>query len=109
VFIGAEPHVGWLGDQLVLDDHGFIRTGPSALRAAAANGRVADGGRSPLETSLAGIFAAGDVRSGSIKRVAAAVGEGAAAVRLVHEHLEGTSQRESQWQPSAPISTTFAM
>ncbi len=77
VFIGAEPHAGWLGGQLELDEHGFVRTGS----------RTGDGSCLPLETSWPGVFAAGDVRSGSIKRVAAAVGEGSMAVRLVHEHL----------------------
>ena len=89
VFIGAEPHVRWLGDQLALDDHGFILTGPAAVQSAAAaqNWYLT---RAPffLETSRPGIFAAGDVRSGSIKRVASAVGEGSMAVRLVHEHLK---------------------
>lgn len=81
VFIGAEPHTGWLGDRLALDDRGFILTGADAVR---------DDGRQPflLETSLPGVFAAGDVRSGSIKRVTAAVGEGAMAIRLAHEYLE---------------------
>ncbi len=75
-FIGAEPHVGWLADQVALDERGYILTGP-------------DSGRGYLETSLPGVFAAGDVRSGSIKRVASAVGEGSMVVRLVHEHLSG--------------------
>jgi thioredoxin reductase (NADPH) len=81
VFIGAEPHTGWLGDRLALDDRGFILTGADAVR---------DDGRQPflLETSLPGVFAAGDVRSGSIKRVTSAVGEGAMAIRLAHEYLE---------------------
>jgi thioredoxin reductase (NADPH) len=81
VFIGAEPHTGWLGDRLALDDRGFILTGADA---------VPDDGRQPflLETSLPGVFAAGDVRSGSIKRVTSAVGEGAMAIRLAHEYLE---------------------
>jgi thioredoxin reductase (NADPH) len=73
VFIGADPHTDWLGDELALDDRGFVLTGQ--------NGRL-------LETSRAGAFAVGDVRSGSIKRVASAVGEGSMAVRMVHEHLE---------------------
>jgi thioredoxin reductase (NADPH) len=93
VFIGAEPHVAWLGDEVALDDHGFILTGTDAARAMAAstNGHRFGLDRAPflLETSRAGVFAVGDVRSGSIKRVAAAAGEGAMAVRLVHEHLEG--------------------
>jgi thioredoxin reductase (NADPH) len=93
VFIGVAPHTGWLAGQVALDDHGFVLTG------AAASGAVGSGaseawaalGRPPflLETSLPGVLAAGDVRSGSIKRVASAVGEGAMAVRLVHAHLEG--------------------
>src|SRR5581483_8251891 len=81
VFIGASPHVGWLADQLALDDHGYVVTGPDA----AAGG--CDQSPLFLETTEPGVFAAGDVRSGSIKRVAAAVGEGAMAVRLVHQHL----------------------
>jgi thioredoxin reductase (NADPH) len=81
VFVGAEPHTRWLGDRLALDDHGFVLTGADAVR---------DDGRQPLllETSLPGVFAAGDVRSGSIKRVTSAVGEGAMAIRLAHEYLE---------------------
>jgi thioredoxin reductase (NADPH) len=91
VFIGAEPHVDWLGNQVALDDHGFILTGSDAARAAGLGTDRSDGGRPPLllETTRPGVFAVGDVRSGSIKRVAAAVGEGAMAVRLVHEHLDG--------------------
>ena len=87
-FIGAKPHAGWLGTQLALDRRGFILTGADASGHAA--GRAwADLGRNPLplETSRPGVFAVGDVRSGSIKRVASAVGEGSMAVRLVHEYL----------------------
>ena len=84
VFIGAEPHTGWLGGRLELDERGFILTG-----AAMPGCRL-------LETSLPGVFAAGDVRSGSIKRVASAVGEGSMAVRLVHEYL---ADRHSWQQP----------
>ena len=79
VFIGAEPYTQWLGDAIALDEHGFILTGtavPEAEREALL-----------FETNLAGVFAVGDVRCGSIKRVASAVGEGSMAVRLVHEHL----------------------
>jgi thioredoxin reductase (NADPH) len=76
VFIGAAPHSAWLGDQVELDDGGYIRTGRD--------------GSLLLETNLPGVFAAGDVRSGSIKRVASAVGEGAMAVRLVHERLKNS-------------------
>ncbi len=91
MFIGADPHVGWLGDEVALDPHGLVLTGADA--AAAAREERWDAGRSPsmLETGKPGVFAVGDVRSGSIKRVAAAAGEGAMAVRLVHEHLRGSS------------------
>jgi thioredoxin reductase (NADPH) len=93
VFIGVAPCVGWLGDLVDLDDHGFVRTGPGAAGAGppgtAGAGAAADaetGWRpSVLETSRPGIFAVGDVRSGSAKRVAAAVGEGAMAIRLATE------------------------
>jgi thioredoxin reductase (NADPH) len=92
VFIGAEPHVGWLADQVALDERGYILTGPDAGRGYLAPFRhTGGGGRAPLflETSLPGVFAAGDVRSGSIKRVASAVGEGSMVVSLVHEHMSG--------------------
>jgi thioredoxin reductase (NADPH) len=90
-FIGAEPNSGWL-DGVAVDDHGFVLTDralePGDLGAAwtAMNRRPL-----PYETSRPGLFAVGDLRSGSTKRVAAAVGEGSAAIRSVHEHLAGTS------------------
>ena len=91
VFIGARPHTGWLDGQLAVDGDGFILTGPEAMQAAE------DGdGSGParhcllLETSRPGVFAVGDVRHGSIKRVASAAGEGAMAVRMVHETLAGS-------------------
>ncbi len=82
VFIGAEPGTDWLHGTLALDDHGFIRTGTDA-----------GPGRALLETSLPGVLAAGDVRSGSTKRVAAAVGDGAMAVRLIHDYLDSPGSR----------------
>jgi thioredoxin reductase (NADPH) len=85
VFIGAEPHTGWLGDEVALDDRGFV------LAGAQASG---DGSRRFLETNLPGVLAVGDVRSGSIKRVASAVGEGAMAVKFVHDHLATYEQPE---------------
>jgi thioredoxin reductase (NADPH) len=91
VFIGAEPHTEWLRGRVALDDGGYILTGQAA--AAAANGSASsDGGRRSrqlLETSMTGVFAAGDVRSGSTQRVAAAVGDGAIAIRHVHQLLGG--------------------
>jgi thioredoxin reductase (NADPH) len=82
VFIGADPQTAWLPDQLARDEHGFILTGHDVPMDG--NGSHV---RAALETSIPGIFAAGDVRSGSIKRVASAVGEGAMAVHLVHSYL----------------------
>jgi len=81
VFIGAEPHTAWLKGQVALDDHGFVLTGTDLPLDSDNVAHL------PLETSRAGIFAVGDVRSGSVKRVASAVGEGAMAVRLVYDYL----------------------
>ncbi|AQW54388.1 FAD-dependent oxidoreductase [Streptomyces violaceusniger] len=92
VFIGTRPRTAWLGDVVALDDRGFVLTGASAQ--ARASGTVWEGqGRTclGLETSLPGVFAAGDVRSGSVKRVASAAGEGAMAIHQVHEHLGHTT------------------
>jgi thioredoxin reductase (NADPH) len=75
LFLGATPCTEWLGDVVARDDKGFILTGADA------------GAEHLLETSVPGIYAAGDVRSGSIKRCATAVGEGAMVVRFVHEHF----------------------
>jgi thioredoxin reductase (NADPH) len=85
VFIGALPHTEWLGDQLASDDDGFLLTGSDLSDQQ----RSEYNGDQPwfLETSRPGIFAVGDVRSGSIKRVASAVGEGSMAVRLIHQRL----------------------
>jgi thioredoxin reductase (NADPH) len=80
VFIGATPHTAWLGDLLELDEDGFILTGSE----------TGSGALPLLETSAPGVFAAGDVRSGSIKRLASAVGEGSMSVRLVHQYLAQT-------------------
>ncbi|RKS67869.1 thioredoxin reductase (NADPH) [Motilibacter peucedani] len=86
VFIGGEPSTTWLPASVTRDESGYVMTGPEARRTE----QPADAGaQAPLtlETSLPGVFAAGDVRSGSVKRVASAVGEGAMAVRMVHQHL----------------------
>ncbi|ELB87664.1 thioredoxin reductase [Rhodococcus wratislaviensis IFP 2016] len=89
VFIGATPHTGWLADAIALDDHGFVLTGVDAARARGDGDRRIGAGLSrTLETSRPGLFAAGDVRRGSVKRVASAVGEGAMAVRQIHEYFE---------------------
>lgn len=95
VFIGAKPYTSWLGGQIALDDRGFILTGRDANRSGSDGGqREAEHEPYLLETSRPGVFAAGDVRSGSVKRVASAVGEGAMAVRLVHARLEGRTHLE---------------
>jgi thioredoxin reductase (NADPH) len=90
VFIGVAACTGWLGGLVDLDDHGFVRTGETVRSADAADGRDNGWQRSVLETSQPGIFAVGDVRSGSAKRVAAAVGGGAIALRLAFERARAT-------------------
>ena len=75
LFLGADPHTDWLGDAVARDEHGFVLTGNQV------------GAERLLETSVPGVYAVGDVRSGSIKRVATAVGEGAMVVPFVHERL----------------------
>jgi thioredoxin reductase (NADPH) len=86
VFIGGVPSTSWLPGSVALDSGGYVMTGPDARRATEP-GESDRPDPQLLETSLPGVFAAGDVRSGSVKRVASAAGEGAMAVRLVHEHL----------------------
>jgi thioredoxin reductase (NADPH) len=84
IFIGAIPYTAWLPDTIQVDRNGFVKTGLQLIESSAWPLR-----RQPflLETSCPGIFAAGDVRFGSTKRVASAVGEGAMAVQFVHEYL----------------------
>jgi len=81
VMIGAAPHTSWLQGEIPLDAKGFIPTGP------------ADGSDGLFETRRPGVFAVGDVRSGSVKRVASAVGEGSVAIRQVHAFLEAEGRR----------------
>jgi thioredoxin reductase (NADPH) len=85
IFIGADPETEWLRScGLALDKHGFVATGPTAQ---GAEGRLPGA----LESSIPGVFAVGDVRSGSVKRVGGAIGEGAAAVALIHAHLSNSA------------------
>ena len=89
IFIGAEPRTDWLGPEVVRDARGFVKTGPDLLvDGARPVGWPLDRDPFYLETSIPGVFAAGDVRAQSVKRVASAVGEGAMAVTLVHRYLE---------------------
>jgi thioredoxin reductase (NADPH) len=85
-FIGAVPRAEWLPPEVERDEKGFVRTGPALVLSPHWTRQ-----RQPflMETSRAGVFAAGDVRSGSVKRVASAVGEGSMAVQFVHEYLKG--------------------
>jgi thioredoxin reductase (NADPH) len=97
LFCGADPYTAWLRECVALDAKGFIRTGSDLDEAA-----LRDAGwplaRPPmrLETSHPGVFAVGDVRSGSVKRVAAAVGEGSTAVQLIHAYLAETAAAEGE-------------
>jgi len=94
VLIGSEPRTGWLGEDLARDPWGFILTGQDVADDPGARWPA---GRPPLllETSLSGVFAAGDVRRGAVKRVASAVGEGAITIPLVHRYLENTAVPET--------------
>jgi thioredoxin reductase (NADPH) len=90
VFIGAAPRTDWLPPAILRDDKGFILAGPD-LRT---DGKLPEGWRETrepflLETSVPGVFVAGDVRHGSVKRVASAVGEGSIAVQFIHQYLAG--------------------
>jgi thioredoxin reductase (NADPH) len=102
VFIGAQPSTKWLAGQLAEDDHGFLLTGSNIPVA-----RLEDQDRRPLflETSRPGIFAIGDVRSGSVKRAATAIGEGSMAVRLVYERLAATGTAVAN-PPSAAVTAS---
>lgn len=84
VFIGAEPETDWLGDVVARDDGGFVLTGPDLPKGAWSRRS-----RPPmlLETSMPGVFCAGDVRAGAVRRVASSVGQGSIAVQFVHEWL----------------------
>jgi thioredoxin reductase (NADPH) len=86
VMIGGEPHTQWLPKEIARDAQGFVVTGRELLEQPGVSWEQ-DRDPLPLETSMPGVFAAGDSRQGSIKRVASAVGEGATVVRLVHERL----------------------
>jgi thioredoxin reductase (NADPH) len=94
LLLGASPHAAWLPEQVATDDRGFVLTGRDIPRDRWL-GTVPP---SNLSTTVPGVFAVGDVRSGSMKRVAAAAGEGASVVPLIHSWLD------SQESPAAPPS-----
>ncbi len=88
IFIGAQPRTDWVGELVLRDKQGFILTGPDLLTdGKRPAGWTADRDPFLLESSVAGVFVAGDVRHGSVKRVASGVGEGAIAVALIHQYL----------------------
>jgi thioredoxin reductase (NADPH) len=95
VLIGAQPRTEWLAGEIELDEHGFILTGPQLGTAVGRREPWQTLGREPflLETSRPGVFAVGDVRSGSTKMVAPAAGDGGMAVQFAGEHLAHTSAR----------------
>jgi len=89
IFIGAQPGTGWLGGVVKRDERGFILAGPDLARDGEGRPKGWSLDRDPylLETSVPGIFVAGDVRHGSVKRVASGVGEGSIAVQFIHRYL----------------------
>jgi thioredoxin reductase len=107
VLIGAQPRTQWLAGTVARDRRGFILTGPD-LPAGAGHRWPPGRPPLPLETSLPGVFAAGDVRHGSVNRVAAAVGEGAATIPLVHRYLTTTAAASRRGPVTPPPASTPA-
>jgi thioredoxin reductase (NADPH) len=95
VMIGADPHTGWLPPEIARNENGYLLTGPDVMVAGASRPWPLQRLPLGLETSAPGVFAAGDVRAESVKRVASAVGEGAVAVRLVQQHLAAVGLRQA--------------
>lgn len=92
VFIGAEPRTAWLDGTIERDERGFILTGPDLLKPGKRpRGWTLERDPSLLETNIPGVFAVGDVRYGSVKRVASGVGEGSVAIQFVHQYLSNVS------------------
>jgi thioredoxin reductase (NADPH) len=92
IFIGAEPRTAWLDGVVERNERGFILTGPDLLRPGKRpKGWTLERDPSLLETSVPGVFAVGDVRYGSVKRVASGVGEGSVAIQFVHQYLSNVS------------------
>jgi thioredoxin reductase (NADPH) len=99
IFIGADAETAWLPPEIALDRHGYVLTGTDV---STAGGWELDRDPYLLETSVPGIFACGDVRSGPVKRVAAAVGEGSMAIAFVHQYLREAEKRVEEAQAAGP-------
>ena len=97
LFIGADAETGWLPPEVALDRRGYVLTGPDVGADSEWN---LDRDRYLLETSVPGIFACGDVRSGPVKRVASAVGEGSLAIAFVHQYLRETGAMSTDDVPA---------
>jgi thioredoxin reductase (NADPH) len=85
--IGREPDIPWLGDEFIKDERGYLKTGDALIGSSDDSPS-----RLPMETSVNGVFAAGDIRSGSIKCVAVAQGEGVAAIEYIRKYLRSLEQ-----------------
>lgn len=98
VFIGADAETKWLPDEIARDPRGYVLTGEGAARSGRWPAK-----RDPylLETSVPGIFACGDVRSGLVKRVASAVGEGSMSIAFIHQYLREAAEA-TRAAPAAP-------
>lgn len=101
VLIGTEPRMKWFASRALVDEAGYVLTGRDLLAA----GRQTEPPREPLtfETSIPGVFAVGDVRAGSVKRVASAVGEGSVAVTAVHQYLRQHFSRQARHAAPGPL------
>jgi thioredoxin reductase (NADPH) len=109
VMIGAEPRTEWLDGTVDRDEQGFILTGNDLiLNPDRARSWPLERAPMLLETSVPGVFAAGDVRHASVKRVTTAMGEGATAVQLIHQHLQGERVPKTVSAPSDGLSAMAA-
>jgi thioredoxin reductase (NADPH) len=112
ILIGQHPVTDWADGLLERDEAGYLLTGPDVLARAASTEppQCWPLARDPffLETSVPGVFAAGDVRSGSVKRVASAVGEGAMAVQNIHQYLGPAAEADAAALGGAAVPPVFA-
>jgi thioredoxin reductase (NADPH) len=109
VLIGAEPHTGWLSGEIVRDENGYVVTGKDFSRYSLSHrGWHVERPPLPMETSMPGVFATGDVRHGAVKRVSSAVGEGSIAIQTVHEYLSLRGAERSPMQTAGHTTETQA-